>query len=143
MPVEPVFQQPSSVAPFPQANNVFTPAPPMPTQDPMAAIVQQMMQMNTNLMNTMQAQTSSTSSYQNSGSGRGGGRGNRNGGRGGGRGRNNRSGTRRFIMRYCWSCGWCVHDGNHCRSRKDGHKVEATVYNRMDGSTEGLPPGYE
>ena len=145
-PLQQVIHSPPPVETFPQANNAFIPTSPAPqisNQDPMAAIVQQMMLMNTNLINSMQAQHSSTSSNTNGGQGRGRGRGNRYGDRNGGRGRNNRTGNRTFIMRYCWSCGWCLHDVKHCRSRKADHKVDATVTNRMNGSTEGLPPGFE
>ena len=141
VPMEPV---PQSV---PQVNNAYqhtSPAPQLNTQDPMSALVQQMMLMNTNLMNSMQSHHNNGANPSHSNPGRGGGRG-RNSGRNSGRGRSNRNSNnnRSFIMRYCWSCGWCLHDGNHCRSRKEGHKVDANVSDRMGGSTDGLPPGFE
>ena len=119
-----------STPPF-AANNTTS----IPTQsDPMTALMQQMILMNNNMMQTMH-----TNNNQSSGSraGRGSGRGRNRSGRG--RGRNSR--PRR--MRYCWTCGWTFHDGAHCRTPTEGHKGEATIDNRMGGSVEGLPPGYE
>lgn len=42
---------------------------------------------------------------------------------------------------YCWSHGYKVtknHNSNTCRTRKDGHKEEATRANTMGGSTENI-----
>jgi hypothetical protein len=40
---------------------------------------------------------------------------------------------------YCWSCGaFCYHSGRDCRTKKDGHKDEATKHNKMDGSTHSF-----
>ena len=35
---------------------------------------------------------------------------------------------------YCWSCGICKHTSRQCKHPKDGHKLEATMYDRMEGS---------
>jgi hypothetical protein len=39
---------------------------------------------------------------------------------------------------YCWSHGKCKHSGTECTLRKAGHKVEATLVNKLGGSTYGL-----
>lgn len=66
---------------------------------------------------------------------------------GGGRGDGNRGGSRtgrgnyqRPTPAYCWTHGWNHHSGAECRTPATGHKNEATVNNRMGGSTYGLPP---
>jgi hypothetical protein len=43
------------------------------------------------------------------------------------RGRMNRN-------KYCWSHGGCNHKGRDCKSKREGHKDEATFFNRMGGS---------
>ena len=129
----------ASTPPTPHQLNAAVSSPP----SDMTAIMQQMMQMNQQMLQSMQTmQQSNTSSSPSSGyyrqgsGGRGGGR-NRNRSRGGGgRGR----GTRSRVMRYCWSCGWCTHDGTHCRFPKEGHCETATFDNRMGGSNDGFPP---
>ena len=101
------------------------------TIDPnLNALIQQMMTMNSNLISAINGNNSDGGGSNNSNNNR-----NRN------RRRNNRN-QRTITMRYCWSCGWCTHDGAHCRVKKNGHKEEATVDNRMGGSENGLPPGY-
>lgn len=40
--------------------------------------------------------------------------------------------------KYCWSHGLCNHFSKDCRSKKDGHKDEATYKNRMNGSSKGI-----
>ena len=142
---EPFQQEPVQHFTAPQANNTNTYAPPLvaptpapsavPDIDPMAAIVQQMMLMNTNLITSMQ--------NSNTSGGRGNGRGGRGRGRysGSGRGYGRGRSTRPRVNRYCWSCGWCSHDGEHCRNQKVGHKPEATLENRLGGSNDGFPPG--
>ena len=107
----------------------------------MAALVQQMMLMNSNFMNTTQQGNQTVQERGRSYGGRGRGRGRNRGGRGGGRGRYQTRPPR--IMRYCWSCGWQTHDGEHCYNRQTGHQVEATIDNRMGGSNLGFPPGFE
>ena len=66
------------------------------------------------------------------------------GGRGGGRNTSNTNATTAFQARiggptgrhYCWSCGdFCYHSSPRCRSKKPGHKDEATRDNKMEGST--------
>ena len=69
----------------------------------MAALVQQMMLMNSNFMNTTQQGNQTVQERGRSYGGRGRGRGRNRGGRGGGRGRYQTRPPR--IMRYCWSCG--------------------------------------
>ena len=40
---------------------------------------------------------------------------------------------------YCWSCGaCCYHDSAKCRSKKDGHQGDASVENKMNGSTHSF-----
>ena len=40
---------------------------------------------------------------------------------------------------YCWSCGaFCYHSGRDCRTKKDGHKDEATKNNKMGGSAHSF-----
>ena len=41
--------------------------------------------------------------------------------------------------KYCWTHGLCSHDGTECRNPADGHVAEATVNNRMGGSSKNLP----
>jgi hypothetical protein len=42
---------------------------------------------------------------------------------------------------YCHSHGVCTHSGRNCRTKKDGHKDEATLSNRMGGSLFVTLPG--
>lgn len=42
---------------------------------------------------------------------------------------------------YCWSHGLCNHKGPDCRKKKEGHKDEATLENRMGGSEKGIRRG--
>ena len=123
--------------PAPAANAARPPTTqsPAPSSDPaMTALLQQMMLMNTNMLNAISGNGGGNRSNNNN---NGGGRNNCN------RNRNRRNNNNRRQMRYCWTCGWCTHDGEHCRNPADGHKAEATVSNRMGGSTDGLPPGFE
>ena len=40
---------------------------------------------------------------------------------------------------YCWTCGdCCYHSGARCRSKKPGHKDDATKENKMNGSTNSF-----
>ena len=43
---------------------------------------------------------------------------------------------------YCWSCGICKHTSRQCKHPKEGHKLEASMYDRMEGS-EALPIPYD
>ena len=72
------------------------------------------------------------------------------GGRGGrGRGRGNRNfnnGGRGIFLpltHYCWTHGWCRHNGRQCSSPSAGHKSDATKTNRMGGSDRNLAPATE
>ena len=38
--------------------------------------------------------------------------------------------------KYCWTHGWCAHSSMDCKSKAEGHKDEATVENKMGGSTK-------
>ena len=95
------------------------------------SLMQQMGQMQ-NMMMTMQSSMCGSTTDS-----RGGGRGGR--GRGCGRGRGgNRDGTYLPLTHYCWTHGWCRHNGTSCSAPADGHKTEATKTNRMGGSTRNL-----
>ena len=41
-------------------------------------------------------------------------------------------------MQYCWTHGYCYHDGKSCTRKAQGHKDEATFEKRMNGSTKGM-----
>ena len=40
--------------------------------------------------------------------------------------------------KYCWTHGLCSHSGADCRSPAEGHKAEATLQNRMNGSVKNI-----
>jgi hypothetical protein len=40
---------------------------------------------------------------------------------------------------YCWSHGYCAHNGNNCNRRRTGHQASATLSNRMSGSNSNCP----
>jgi len=132
--------EPSSDAPPTESANMLTPSTTNTTANPdvVTSLLTNMLDMQRQLVD-MQLNLNQTC-------GNGGGRGRGNGGRGGrgrGRGRENDNGgrgRRSRVMRYCWTHGWCTHDGAHCNAKANGHKDEATANNRMGGSTEGLPP---
>ena len=44
--------------------------------------------------------------------------------------------SRRKPRKYCWTHGWCAHSGMDCNSKAEGHKEEATLENKMGGSTK-------
>ena len=126
---------------LPQANNTtMNYTSPDTDTVTMTNMMQQMMQMNQALMSNMQnMQTQQQYSPGRFPRGGGSGRGNS---RGNGRGRVNGRGMRRErVMRYCHTCGWCTHDGNHCRTPAEGHKANATIHSCMGGSISGFPPG--
>jgi len=65
------------------------------------------------------------------------------GGRGRGRNRNRRGGGGRGsgyppLTHYCWTHGWCRHNGVQCSSPAAGHQPHATKENRMGGSHRNL-----
>lgn len=39
---------------------------------------------------------------------------------------------------YCWTHGWCRHNGTQCSAPAEGHQVTATKTNRMGGSERNL-----
>ena len=133
--------------PLQQANALV---PSTSSSPEMQALLQQMMLLNSNFVNSAQPHGHDPYSAPGRGSygrsrGRNGARGNI---RGRGRGRSGHSNSSRGarpprVMRYCWSCGWCTHDGAHCHYPNEGHNSEATIENRMGGSTAGFPPNYE
>ena len=43
-----------------------------------------------------------------------------------------------YQSKYCWTHGLCHHLGKDCRTKAEGHKDEATVENRMGGSTKNI-----
>lgn len=101
----------------------------------MAVLMQQMLQTFQHCMNPEQQpqQGARQQRPRNRGRGRGRGRGRNS--------RNTRAGGPR-TMTYCHTHGWCYHNGHECNYPGSDHKPEATIDNRMDGSTDGLPPGY-
>ena len=42
--------------------------------------------------------------------------------------------------KYCWTHGRCNHQGSECRNKAPGHKVEASMSDKMGGSTYACPP---
>ena len=42
------------------------------------------------------------------------------------------------LTKYCWTHGLCSHIGTECRTPADGHKVNATLQNRMGGSDRNI-----
>lgn len=63
---------------------------------------------------------------------------NNNSGNGGDNKGNVNPRTGKPWRRYCWSHGCCNHWSNKCPHRKPGHKLNATIKNRMGGSTTGV-----
>ena len=94
------------------------------------SLMQQMGQMQTMMMNMQSSMVGTNDS-------RGGGRGGRGRGRGRGRG-GNRDGGYLPLTHYCWTHGWCRHNGTSCSAPAEGHKTDATKTNRMGGSTRNL-----
>ena len=41
---------------------------------------------------------------------------------------------------YCWSHGACAHTSAQCKSKKAGHKDNATFLNKLGGSTAYCTP---
>ena len=101
------------------------------------SLMQQMTQMQTMMMNMQNSVSGSVNHDQSMGE-RGNGRGR---GRGRGRRRGNRNGGRTGYLpltHYCWTHGWCRHNGTDCAAPAEGHKPDATKTNRMGGSTRNL-----
>ena len=99
------------------------------------SLIQQMTQMQSMMMNMQTSICGSVNETQASGRGK-----NRNG-RGRGRGRGNGNGGRTGYLpltHYCWTHGWCRHNGTECSAPAEGHKPEATRNNRMGGSARNL-----
>ena len=92
------------------------------------SLIQQIGTMQTMMMNMQSSMCGDTG---RSGHGRGRGRTRR--GAGGGRGTG-------FVplTHYCWTHGWCRHNGGECASPAEGHKPNATKTNRMGGSNRNL-----
>ena len=42
------------------------------------------------------------------------------------------------LSKYCWTHGLCHHPGSECCLKADGHKDEATLANRLGGSTNNI-----
>ena len=114
-----------------------------------ATMLQQVLQLQSQTMLAMNNQltgNNTTGGGRNSNRGR---RNNSNNNRGENRTNTNKNENKgatnnknRATPAYCWTHGWCLHSGESCRNKAAGHKDEATVDNRLGGSTFGLPPGY-
>ena len=46
--------------------------------------------------------------------------------------------SRRKPRKYCWTHGWCAHEGKDCNSKAEGHKDDATLDNKLGGSTKNF-----
>ena len=47
--------------------------------------------------------------------------------------------SKKKPRQYCWTHGWCAHAGADCKGKAEGHKDEATLQNKMRGSTKYCP----
>jgi hypothetical protein len=91
------------------------------------SLIQQMGTMQTMMMN-----------MQTSMCGQGGPRG-RGRVRGRGRGRiGGRGASHNPMTHYCWTHGWCRHNGVECMAPSEGHQPNATKNNRMGGSSRNI-----
>ena len=131
------------------ANAVITPHTTQETEV-LSNLVHQMMQMQTNMIQHCLQTPSNNNNRTNNGGGRfnRGGRGrrdrnNRDGGRRAGRDNGNRGRGQRRQLHYCHTHGWTNHSSANCFYLGGNHQSTATLENRLDGSMEGLPPGYE
>ena len=43
-----------------------------------------------------------------------------------------------FQSKYCWTHGLCHHHSKDCRTKADGHKDNATLDNRIGGSSKNI-----
>ena len=104
----------------------FTSAPDQTTIIP--SLIQQIGTMQTMMMNMQSSMCGDTGR-----GGRGRGRRNRGGRAVGGRGTG-------FLplTHYCWTHGWCRHNGVECSAPATGHQPNATKTNRMGGSNRNL-----
>ena len=84
-----------------------------------------MMQMQSQMKTDMRS-----GGYQGRGRGRTGGRGRGRNGRGVGCNRN----VNNHVL-YCWTHELCLHTGRQCETPAPGHKVTATLTDKMGGST--------
>ena len=41
---------------------------------------------------------------------------------------------------YCWTHGWCAHNGTQCQARAAGHQESATLTNKLGGSEKNCSP---
>ena len=106
------------------------------------SLLQQMTTMQTMMMQ-MQSQMNSDITPGRPGRGRGRGyyQGRGRQARGGGRnGRNDPTASNNHNNLYCWTHGLCQHTGRQCETPAVGHKVTATVTNKMGGSTRNCIP---
>ena len=93
------------------------------------SLIQQIGTMQTMMMNM---QSSMCGDAGNGGRGRG----RRSRGGRGGRGYGGRGPT--VLTHYCWTHGWCCHNGAQCESPATGHQPNATKTNRMGGSNRNV-----
>lgn len=122
-------------APPPPATPAPPPAP-APIPDTTAIdLANSLQRRNDELLSQQQAmetmQNMFINMFCNNGGGGRNGRGRGNSGRGRG-GRNDRS---LHTAKYCWTHGACAHDGTQCNYPATGHKAQATLANKLGGST--------
>ena len=104
------------------------PAPPSETPINNASMESMMQQLMTMMLQQQQPPSQHQQQFYRYGGGRGRGRG-RNGGRGRGP---------IIFNKYCWTHGLCTHTSAECRNRADGHQENASITNRMGGSSRNL-----
>jgi hypothetical protein len=138
-PVLPPVTQPPAAAPVPETPSI-TGTTASPLTNPTAfytadqntiipSLIQQMGTMQTMMMNMQTSMCGEVGT---------GGRGLR---RRCGRGRGGGRGTGYLpLTHYCWTHGWCRHNGVDCSSPAEGHQPNATRDNRMGGSNRNLTP---
>lgn len=128
VPVQPTTSPPPVTAPTPpasenQINNASS----------MESMMQQLLQMMAQQQQPPQNQQYYQTNYYRGG----------RGGRGRGRGRDNYGGRGRgrgpiIFNKYCWTHGLCTHTSAECRNTAPGHKVDASLTNRMGGSDRNM-----
>jgi hypothetical protein len=93
------------------------------------SLISQMTQMQTMMLNMQ------NNMCGHDGTGRGGRSGSRQGRGRGRQGRGSGAPGPQVFTKYCWTHGLCMHIGTECITPAEGHKPEATVTNKMGGST--------
>ena len=103
-----------------------------PTTVIIPSLISQITQMQTMMMNMQ-----SSMCGHDGGRGRGG-RFGQVRGRGRGRGQERGALVPLVFTKYCWTHGLCMHIGSECFTPAEGHKPQATVQNKMGGSTRNV-----